>query len=66
MLGKHVIFPFSSINYMVSVDYIFFAEYYIRFCNYYMFGVSSDSILTDICACYSNVDLYIKYILRNL
>ena len=23
MLGKHVIFPFSSINYIVSVDYIF-------------------------------------------
>ena len=23
MLGKHVIFPFSSINYMFSVDYIF-------------------------------------------
>ena len=23
MLGKHVIFPFSSINYMFSVNYIF-------------------------------------------
>ena len=42
MLRKHVIFPFSSTNYIVSVDYIFFAEYYIYFCNYYMFGVSSD------------------------
>ena len=25
------------------MDYIFFAEYYICFCNYYMFGVSSDN-----------------------
>ena len=24
MLGKHVIFPFSSINYMFSVNYIIF------------------------------------------
>ena len=45
MLGKHVIFRFSSINYMFSVDYNLLAEYYIRFCNYYMFGVSSDNNL---------------------
>ena len=30
MLEKHVIFPFSSINYMFSVNYTFFAEYYGR------------------------------------
>ena len=58
MLGKHKLHCFCGLH--------FFAEYYIRFCNYYMFGVSSDTIHTDICACYSNVDLHIKYIFRNL
>ena len=27
MLGKHVIFPFSSINYMFSVNYIFLLNF---------------------------------------
>ena len=46
MLGKHVIFPFSSINYMFSVDYIFLLNITYVFCNYYMFGVSSDLLIT--------------------
>ena len=34
---------------MFSVDYIFkIAEYYIHFCNYYMFGVSSVCLCKDL------------------
>ena len=43
MLEKHVIFPFSSINYMFFCELHIFDEYYMHFCNNYMFVVSSES-----------------------
>ena len=48
MLEKHAIFPFSSINYMFSVNYIFLLNI-TCFCNFYMFGFSSASLLMLIC-----------------
>ena len=43
MLEKHVIFPFFLYKLHVFCELHLFAEYYIRFGNYYMFGVSSAS-----------------------
>ena len=41
MLGKHAIFPFSSINYTFSMDYISLQNFSYIFEIISMFGVSS-------------------------
>ena len=48
MLEKHAIFPFFLYKLQVFCELHLFADYYIRFCKNYMFGVSSEVHLLDL------------------